>query len=424
MIRTIQQATSSKHYVSKMEKQTASRETPVVVGPNEMDTLADTSYAGRNWTVVEYTGKACDVYGFTKDGEPQKGIPIATCATVVVDPKTGQDVMLIGHEMLYFGEKLDRTLLNQNQLRYAGIKVKDDPTVAGNEGFGIFLDDIIIPFKMKGITVYFDSRNPTDRELETFPAIQITEESPWDPQNVNLLRQVAQVKPQDGPCYSHESDRALASISTCFDIGQSDLSHRLVGFTSTRDTRHTVVTAEGLCKTLNLGLETARNTLRMTTQHGARTAVRPITRRYRVDHLALNRRRLGGQFYTDALRGPVKSLNGNQYAQVFTNGRYTAVVPIKQKGDAGKALNQIIDDVGVPDKLRADLAGEQYGDSTEFMRLVRRYRIDQTWAEQGRHNQNAVVEREIGIFEAKVAPTSVPQEYTTQTMGLWHSLRS
>jgi hypothetical protein len=51
--------------------------------------------------------------------------------------------------------------------------------------------------------------------------------------------------------------------------------------------RHTIVSAETLSKMWNIGLETAQRTLRVTTQNGLRTAVHPITRRYRVDRLHL-----------------------------------------------------------------------------------------------------------------------------------------
>eukprot|EP00980_Cylindrotheca_fusiformis_P007870 scaffold1674_cov96-Cylindrotheca_fusiformis.AAC.1 len=49
------------------------------------------------------------------------------------------------------------------------------------------------------------------------------------------------------------------------------------------DSRQSVITAERLAQQFNIGLETARNTLKVTTQKGLRSAVHPISRRYRTD---------------------------------------------------------------------------------------------------------------------------------------------
>jgi hypothetical protein len=45
-------------------------------------------------------------------------------------------------------------------------------------------------------------------------------------------------------------------------------------------TRHSQVTAEGLAKKWRVGIDTARQMLKVTTQLGVRTAVHPLTQRY------------------------------------------------------------------------------------------------------------------------------------------------
>ena len=66
---------------------------------------------------------------------------MATCCTVVREPATGIEYLIVGYEMLWFGEKLGKSLLNQNQIRYAGHMVRDDPTCLQEEGFGITFAD-------------------------------------------------------------------------------------------------------------------------------------------------------------------------------------------------------------------------------------------------------------------------------------------
>jgi hypothetical protein len=56
--------------------------------------------------------------------------------------------------------------------------------------------------------------------------------------------------------------------------------------------RHSKVSPEELSRKWGCGLETAKRTLKVTTQKGIRYAVQPLHRRYRVDHLNLHRKRL------------------------------------------------------------------------------------------------------------------------------------
>ena len=82
--------------------------------------------------------------------------------------------------MLWFGDQLGKSLLSQNQIRYAGHMVRDDPTCKQEEGFGITLadGDIHIPFTMKGTSVYFESRTTTAHEIEALPIRTLTRDQP------------------------------------------------------------------------------------------------------------------------------------------------------------------------------------------------------------------------------------------------------
>ena len=112
-----------------------------------------------------------------------------------------------------------------------------------------------------------------------------------------------------------------------------------------------------------------------TTQCGIRTAVHPMTRRVRVDHLNLHRTRLRGTWYADTLLAKVKSKLGNTCANVFTQGKFTKVVQMTSRVDAGRSLVEFTDDVGIPENLITDGAGEFTGKNTEFVKEVRRMRI-------------------------------------------------
>ena len=142
----------------------------------EMDTMADTSCAGSNLSVLESTGHSCDVYPFNEQYEATKYVPIATCATLI-QGEDGNDFVLVGHEMIFFGSAMSRSLLNQNQIRdhirFHKGRVQDDFTRDGEE-FGITVGNTFIPFYMDGSAVCFDSRVPSSEEIESLPHVFIT----------------------------------------------------------------------------------------------------------------------------------------------------------------------------------------------------------------------------------------------------------
>ena len=65
------------------------------------------------------------------------------------------------------------------------------------------------------------------------------------------------------------------------------------------------------------------------------------------------------------------------------------------RADAGKSLVEFTDDVGIPENLVTDGAGEFTRKNTEFVKEARRMRIKLFTTEQGRKNQNHAAEREI-----------------------------
>ena len=105
-----------------------------------------------------------------------------------------------------------------------------------------------------------------------------------------------------------------------------------------------------------------------------------------MDHLNLHRRRLHDSFYMDTIVSKVKSLAGYTCAQLITNGAFTKVYPMESKASANisRALQEFIDDVGIPDTLACDFASEQTGKHTDVMKLIRKSHIKLRIAEKGR----------------------------------------
>lgn len=92
-----------------------------------------------------------------------------------------------------------------------------------------------------------------------------------------------------------------------------------VGAIGTR--RKSAVTAEELARRWNIGIETARKIIQVTTQRGIRQAMHPMTRRYRTDLMQNKYKRLNDTWYTDTMFLTHKSIKGETCSQVFTNCR-------------------------------------------------------------------------------------------------------
>jgi hypothetical protein len=98
-------------------------------------------------------------------------------------------------------------------------------------------------------------------------------------------------------------------------------------------------------------------------------------------------KRLAGKWASDTMDGRVK--DGNQYAQVFSDGGFCAeVYPMARKADAGLALKSFIMEFGVPDDLTIDGSEEQNSKGPEFMKSCRRKNIRVTRTEPEQPNQN------------------------------------
>jgi hypothetical protein len=152
----------------------------------ELDTRADTCCAGVNCRPIFFTGQRCEVHGFHDEFEPLADVPVATVATLWTDPLTGRGYVLIIHETLYFGSKMDHSLINPNQLRHYGIVVHDNPYERDHRrDMGIEIDETDrLPFHSQGSMVFFTTRYPSDDELDMYPHVTVTCDAPWDPHSL------------------------------------------------------------------------------------------------------------------------------------------------------------------------------------------------------------------------------------------------
>ena len=151
----------------------------------ELDTHADTTVLVSNCVVLSYTGKECEVSPYSSQFEAVQNVPVVTEATVWTNAVDGTAYLLIFHESLWMGDKLDHTLVNPNQLQAYGVSVQDNPFDA--KPLSITTDDVSAELYSEGTIICRDSRTPTESELSQLPRLFLTSPHDWDPHNVCFL---------------------------------------------------------------------------------------------------------------------------------------------------------------------------------------------------------------------------------------------
>ena len=367
-------------------------------GRCELDSHADTCALGANFAPLHFTGRVCDVSPYNADTyTPERDVPIVSAATAYTDQNTGQTYILIINEGLWFGDKLANSLINPNQLRFAGTTVFDNPFDRDNP-ISIHSDDLVIPLLQSGTILFLNSSTPTPHELDTCPHITLTFDTEWNPHTVSLSA-THSAEAEMHICGETEPHPGLQQISSIYSlpamakalaeqrqISVIDVEERKT-FVSKQ--RHPAISKETLSERWNIGLVQAKQTIQVTTQRGVRSAILPLSRRYRTDRMYNEKKLRGQKVYTDTLFGRVKSISNNTCAQIFANESYfVKAYPMEKKAQAGQALRQFIRDYGTPEMLTSDGAAEQTGPKTEFVKNVRKYGIDHHISESLRPQQN------------------------------------
>ena len=131
----------------------------------EVDSHADTHCFGRNFRPISWTGHECSVAPFLAEYSEQINILICTGATAYTTVD-GEVVILIFGQGLWFGNRMEKSLINPYQCRSYGVALCDDPTDP-NRDLGLEADEnTFIPLEMVGSTCGFVTRYPTTEELE------------------------------------------------------------------------------------------------------------------------------------------------------------------------------------------------------------------------------------------------------------------
>jgi hypothetical protein len=138
---------------------------PIPTNRSELGSHADKCIAGSNCAFISGDGRTANVSpavtNFSCDN-----VPIGTVATYWESPD-GTPYILIIHEALYFGDRVDTTLLTPNQMRHNGLVVEDVPRQFDlNSTHSIYdpVSRVRIPLSLNGVFSGFTSYKPSEEE--------------------------------------------------------------------------------------------------------------------------------------------------------------------------------------------------------------------------------------------------------------------
>ena len=141
---------------------------------------ANQSILGSNWFVLEETDRTTSVEGWAL-GLSRDNMKIINGITKTSLP-TGETILLRVNEGVYLGE--GDSLLSSNQVGHNGIHI--DHNIHFDSGYIITSHDVgfDLPLTQRGGLTFVNIAKPTEDELERYPIMQLTEDLPWDPNNI------------------------------------------------------------------------------------------------------------------------------------------------------------------------------------------------------------------------------------------------
>jgi hypothetical protein len=301
------------------------------------------------------------------------------------------------------GDTLEHTLICPNQMRYNGIIVDDIPRHLSHDRkstHSLYFpnENRSLPLKLKGVIFYLDTRFPTQGEINNCRWLTATNDSIWDLYSESFAEQEESIIASDGALYPTENDRRIFALTS----DQPSFLPSLYRNIEALDTsiRKLSITDEKIAKIFNCSPKIASNTRKVTTQKGIRSMSDHFTRRYQIKQASLRYNQLRGKhgrFYSDTLFSSVKSIRGNTMGQIFVNDiSYTYLTPMKLKSEAGHALLEFIQDIGIPSSLHTEDAKEQT--SGKWRDVCITHNIKQTLTEPYSPFQNRA---EVNIRELK-----------------------
>jgi len=364
----------------------------------DLDSHADQCVVGRNALIVYDYDKPVNIVGYDPNGPVEPSLSTVSAALAYDCPTTGSTIILIVNQAIH-NPKLDHNLLSTFQMRLNEVMVNDIPKCLTDSPtertHAIIVTDpetnyeLLIPLSIRGVTSTFPTRKPTQQEYNECIHFDLTYDSPeYEPtdtryermerQSTQTIDRLQATGDRDQTRHLHSVTRSLSMARVANDIESDskllDISHvfndhslayeikRSINVASVNiKERRNGIDAQMLARNFGIGLDTAKKTLKVTTQRGVRSVANPtLSRRFRTNDRQLRYKRLPVDMFTDTMISKVKSRRQNQYAQIYATAEgWTRAYPMQTKSQAHETLSMLHQQVGVPNVMIMDGSKEQ-----------------------------------------------------------------
>ena len=326
------------HKVSVIETDTDNEGSAI-----ELDSHADSPVVGRHAHVIRYTGNEVNVSGFSDElGKPLTA-EIVDAALCYDCEYTGETYLMIIRNAIYL-RKMSTSLIPPFMMRMAGLEINECPKFLAKkptvEHHSICFpeQELRIPLKIHGIISYLPVRTPSKEELSSLEVLlELTPQtSVWNPHDDTFQIQEDSMLTFNGELKEPTKRNFIVSsvISRATDpvIFGEDVTRRASEMGFSEHKIYSIKTADGVRSSIkpadlasiwNIGLETARRTLKVTTRLCPRN-VDDITlnRRYSVNDRMIRYRRIDAPIFMDTMyasKRAGKSFKGFTCVQVYAS---------------------------------------------------------------------------------------------------------
>ena len=334
--------------------------------------------------ILEYTGRKVSVSGFTDAlGKPM--LVDVVHAVITYDcPRTGLSYPLLINNALYV-PSIDCCLINPFIMRLAGIQVDECPKFLSPfpsiENHSLYFPEIglRLPLQLEGIVSHLPCRSPTREEWEDESSYLILTPmmDKWDP-NVGTYRsQEESMVNHKGELKDKNPRNFIVSSVVSRALDPTLLAHDLLKSVSDNVfSRHRVQSVKSLngmdsgldpvqlASVWNIGIETAKRTIQMTTRMCPRnTTTISLNRRYGTNDRMIRYRHLDCVMFSDTMFASSrvgKSVRNYTCCQVFaTDFGWSISYNMDFERNMHLAYKKLFKEVGVPTKMIVDGARAQ-----------------------------------------------------------------
>jgi hypothetical protein len=384
-----------------------------------IDGGANGGMSGDDVRVVEYTLNHADISGLANHAV--KDLPIVTAAACISTSKG----LIIGifHQYAHLGT--GRTIHSANQLRQFGVLIYDIPRILGGEQRIRHPDGYVIPLSIRNGLPYLDMWKPTDKELDEYPHVFFTSDTPWDPTIPDEQYDVDALELDED---DNSPDFAIKEVSNYGEIykqvrhGESTENSTTSSlctqpdstFESFEDYVDNTLLQVYINKVTpqihdfnrlqpNFGFVPAKRiqkTIENTTQFCRLDARLPLRKHFKSRFPAANVARRNEIVATDTFFSDVPAhddgINGHGGATMVqlycgTTSQITAVFPMKNESEMPGTLQDFIRKLGAPNGLFSDNAKVQIGNAVKT--ILRMYCINDMQSEPHHQHQNPAERR-------------------------------